>query len=290
MENSLVLHNSFPVIKNFATYKSYVLNIPNLSEKEERDLLVKFKVENSLKSAQTLILSQLKTVIYIAQQFKNYGLSEEDLVQEGNIGLMKAVKNYDLTHKVRLYTYALLWIKAEIQNYVLRNWRIVKIGTTKNLKKLFFNFRQIQKEMIDLGIPKSKIEELVAKKLNVPEEEIKEIEGYFSNTDTVIDLSNDNEEDSPILQLTDGNTPENSLMVTHDAKIREKIMNDLLKNLSERQQEVIKMRFFNEEKKTHKEIAKLLKVSSERVRQIEMESMKKLKNILEKKYNIQEAF
>ena len=250
--------------------------------------MTKFKIENSLKSAQLLILSQLKTVIFIAQKFKNYGLSEEDLVQEGNIGLMKAIKNYDLQHQVRLYTYALLWIKAEIQNYILRNWKIVRIGTTKNFKKLFFNFRQIQKEMIALGVPKSKIDQLIAKKLNVPEQEVKEISGYFHQEN--YDIDNEQEGIPTPLQLTDSATPEQQIMVTIDGKTREKMMHDLLKNLNEREKQVIKLRFFDEDKKTYKEIATLLKVSSERVRQIEMETMKKMKEILEKKYKIKESF
>ena len=154
MEKTIALYK-FPLVKDVNSYNSYVMTIPNLSHKEAKELLNKFKIEESIQAAQQLILSQLKTVVHIARQYKNYGLPEEDLVQEGNIGLMKAVKNFDTSREVRLYTYSLLWIKAEIQSYVLKNWKIVKIGTTKNLKKLFFNFRKIQKEMIDLGISKN---------------------------------------------------------------------------------------------------------------------------------------
>lgn len=292
MENSLVLQSSFPPVSNVNAYKSYVSSIPNLTEKQERSLLENLKNKNCLKSAQELILSQLKTVVHIVKQYKNYGLMEEDLIQEGNIGLMKAVKNYDVKYKVRLYSYALIWIKAEIQAYILKNWKIVKIGTTKNLKKLFFNFRQIQKEMIDLGIPKNQLESIVAEKLNVDEKEVKDISSYFGSSDLPVDFhyQNDDDESFAIIELKDENTPEKEFMNKHDSSKREMLIEQVFDKLNDRQKEVIKWRFLEDDKKTHKEIASILNISSERVRQIENESISKMKKIVLKDYKLNESF
>lgn len=278
--NDLALNNvNFPLVNNFYAYKKYAMSIPNLSEEEEQNLLKKFKLDNCLKSAHTLIMSQLKTVIYLAHQYKNYGLSEEDLVQEGNIGLMKAVKNFDIKHKVRLYTYALLWIKAEMQSFILKNWKIVKIGTTKNLKKLFFNFKSIQKEMIDLNIDKRQLVETISQKLNVSPEEVREMENYFSNSEVEIDSFSEDEE-KPFFELIDESTPETLYIEYKDTEKESDLLKKALKVLNDKQAKVIEMRYYTEEKKTHKEIGKILGISSERVRQIENEALLKLKKEL----------
>lgn len=289
MDNALVLHNTLPAVNNYQAYKTYVSNIPVLEEQEERKLLEDYHNHGNLKSAQLLIMSQLKTVLYVSRQYKNYGLPEEDLVQEGNIGLMKAVKNFNISHKVRLYSYALLWIKAEMQSYILKNWKIVKIGTTKNLKKLFFNFRAIQKEMIDLGVSKQQLNEFVAQKLEVNLDEVQEVSQYFGAEDISISLD-PVDEDSPVLQLRDDRTPETMVIEQIDGNKREKLLSHVIEKLTPRQQEVIKWRFFKEDKKTHKELAKILNVSSERIRQIEQESMQKMRTILRNDYKIEEAF
>lgn len=278
--NDIVLNNvNFPLVNNFYAYKKYALSIPNLSEEEEQQLFKTFKLENCLQSAHKLIMSQLKTVIFLARQYKNYGLPEEDLVQEGNIGLMKAVKNFDLKHKVRLYTYALLWIKAEMQSFILKNWKIVKIGTTKNLKKLFFNFKSIQKEMIDLNIDKNQLVEIISQKLNVSKEDVKEMENYFSNPEIEIDLHSE-DEDKPVFELIEESTPETIYIEHKDAEKESNLVKKALKVLNEKQAKVIEMRYYSEDKKTHKEIAEILGISSERVRQIENEALLKLKKEL----------
>lgn len=278
--NNLALKNvNFPLVNNYYAYKQYAMSIPNLSEEEEQQLLKTFKLENCLKSAHKLIMSQLKTVIYLAQQYRNYGLSEEDLVQEGNIGLMKAVKNFDTQHKVRLYTYALLWIKAEMQSYILKNWKIVKIGTTKNLKKLFFNFKSIQKEMIDLNIDKNQLIDTISQKLNVSKEEVRDMENYFFNPEVEIDLHNEDDE-KPVFELVDEKTPESIYIETVDVEKENNLVKNALSVLNEKQAKVIEMRYYLEEKKTHKEIAEILGISSERVRQIENEALLKLRKQL----------
>lgn len=276
--NTLTLNNiHFPLVNSFSAYKNYVLSIPNLNEEEERELLSNFKLNNCLKSAHTLIMSQLKTVIFLANQYRNYGLSEEDLVQEGNIGLMKAVKNFDINQKVRLYTYAILWIKAEMQSFILKNWKIVKIATTKNLKKLFFNFKSLQKEMIDNNIDKNLLTQTISQKLNVSVEEVREIESYFSNEQINIDFE---DEEHPVFELVAEETPETIYIENKDKEKENDKLKSALKILNEKQLKVIQMRYYIEDKKTHKEIAKELGISSERVRQIEGEALLKLKKQL----------
>ena len=278
----LILKDNLPAVSNFSNYVQYVMNIPNLSEKEERSLLEDFKNNNSLNSAQALIMSQLKTVVRVAYTFKNYGMSQEDLVQEGNIGLMKAVKNFNLNHHVRLYSYSIIWIKAEIQNYILKNWKLVKIGTTKNLKKLFFNFRKIQKEMIDIGIDKKEMHSYVSKKLNVDKSDIQDIESYFLSDDYQIsDGFNDFDDDSLVqVQLIENETPEKITEKNMDTEYYEKKIFTALDSLNDKQKQVIKLRYYEDIKKTHKEISKLLGISSERVRQIEEEALIKIKKVV----------
>jgi RNA polymerase sigma-32 factor len=292
MESNVALNikTNLPAIQNFNAYKLYVKNLPAMSPADERDLLEKFKNENDLKSAQQLIMSQLKTVLHVAFQYRNYGLPEEDLVQEGNIGLMKAVKNYDLNYQVRLYTYALVWIKAEIQGYILKNWKMVKIGTTKNLKKLFFNFKQIQKEMIDENISHQQLTQVVSKKLNVSEEEVREIEQYFASEDMTIDLNEDDESAGMKLDLSHEHTPEKHYMQVHDEGKRHQMLTQALANLTPRQSDIVKMRYFDENKKTHKEIALTLGISSERVRQIENDALKKMKKTFVEDFSVSEVF
>jgi RNA polymerase sigma-32 factor len=283
MSHQLILKNNTPTIQDYSSYVQYAMRIPNLNIQEERHLLEDFKINNNLQSAQSLVLSQLKTVVKIVNGYKNYGLPAEDLAQEGNIGLMKAVKNYDLSQDVRLYSYAIVWIKAEIQNYILKNWKMVKIATTKNLKKLFFNFRKTQKEMIEKGISKSETYKYVSKKLNVPESDVKEIESYFINEDHSIaeDFSGDDDDiQNYQIQLIEHNSPDKIVEKSHDLLVHNKSLNKGLESLNEKQKAVIQMRFFEDEKKTHKEIAQTLKISSERVRQIEVEALTRLKGIV----------
>lgn len=280
---SLVTSNQLPSVKNFIAYKAYVNNIPSLSAEEEWELLTNFKQHNCLESTKKLILSQLKTVVYIASQFKNYGLPEEDLVQEGNIGLMKSVKNFSLDHKVRLYSYALIWIKAEIQAYVLKNWKLVKIGTTKSLKKLFFNFKSVQKELIDQGVSKQQLAKEISKKLNVDIEDVNDIQNYFNNEDVIIDMD---EEDAPVLQIGHNDNPELMYMEKHDSIKLTQALTESLSNLNDKQRRVIELRYFSENKSTHKEIAQEIGISSERVRQIELEAMSKMKKALVKDFSL----
>ena len=262
---------------SLVAYKNFVKNLPILSEEEELELVKKYKDNHCLQSAQKLVLSQLKTVLRIAEDHKGYGLPEEDLIQEGTIGLMKAVKNFDLRYKVRLYTYAIIWIKSEIQSFILKNWKIVKIATTKNLKKLFFNFKSTQKELIDLGVPKHQMSQKISEKLNVSLEDTQDMQSYFGSEDFIIE---EEKEDGYVFQLPYEKTPEIEYEVKHDQQVLENKLKDNIEKLNDKQKLVIQLRFFNENKQTHKEIAKLLNISSERVRQIEQEALLKLKNLI----------
>ncbi len=278
MTNKLMISTSqMPPITSFEAYKSYAISIPNLSEEEERELLIKFKECNSLEAAQKLVLSQLKAVIYIASKHRGYGLPQEDLVQEGNIGLMKAVKNFNISNKVRLYTYAIIWIKSEIQSYILKNWKIVKIATTKNLKKLFFGFKSTQKELLDKGTPKEEVIRNISIKLGVSESEIQEIQGYLNNEDVSINYEQD---ESSVFEIPYLQTPEDDYEDKHDGIFYNEKIQKSLKLLNDKQREVIKYRFLTEEKLTHKEISEKIKVSSERVRQIENEALLKLRTLV----------
>lgn len=278
IKNQLIT-TGMPSISSFESYKQYVYNIPNLTEKEEEDLFNLFYKNNSLESVQKIILSQLKNVVYIASKYKGYGILQEDLVQEGNIGLMKAVKNYDLKHKVRLYTYAIIWIKSEIQSYILKNWKIVKIATTNNFKKLFFNFKSIQKQLMIFGVSKIELIKNISTTLNVSEQETREIAQYFSNED--ISIFQENQEGENIyLELPTYKTPETEYQKKHDSLILHNKLDLQLESLNENQKFIINARFFSEEKETHKSISKKLKISSERVRQIEKEALNKLKLLL----------
>ncbi len=278
MTNKLILSSSgMPPISSFEAYKSYVNRIPQITEEEELKLLTQFKEGNCIESAQKLILSQLKTVLTLSYKYKGYGLPQEDLVQEGNIGLMKAVKNFDLAHKVRLYTYAIIWIKSEIQSYIIKNWKLVKIATTKNLKKLFFGFKETQKELIDYGVSRQQIIKDVATKLGVPEEDVREMQNYFANDDLSINYE---DEESPAFQIPYTITPEDEYEEKHDKNFYSLQLENGISELNDKQKQVIQYRYYNEEKLTHKEIGAILKISSERVRQIENEALLKLKKLI----------
>ncbi len=278
----LSIYNPIPssLVSSYQSYKNYVFSLPTLSEEDESKLLYKFKISNCVDSAQKLIVSQLRTVINVAQQYKGYGLPEEDLVQEGNIGLMKAVKNFDINHNVRLYTYALIWIKSEIQSYIIKNWKIVKIATTNNFKKLFFNFKSLQKELMNLGVPKENLIKEIANKLKVDQDEVIEIKNYFKSEDVPMLTLNpmDDKDDNNFFEIPSEES-ENPAFIyeeQHDTPIINKRLHDALNQLKPIAREVINLRYFCDNKLTHKEIATQLNLSTQRVQQIEQESLKKL--------------
>ena len=281
MNNYLSL-SSFDNADSFSSYQKSIREIPFLTQEEEYELGMRLKKDNDLEAAKKLILSHLKLVMKIARSYSGYGLPHSDLVQEGNIGLMKAVKKFDVERGVRLVSYAMFWIKAEIQEYVVKNWRLVKMATTKAQRKLFFNLRSLKSTLQPLGMEEIRS---IAKTLNVKEEEVREMEFRFSGQEMSIDYSNDDSDEDqfrPIAYLKDS-----ALMPSEEIeKIETESNNTInLKNalmkLDIRSREIVEARWLNENKtKTLHELAKKYKVSAERIRQIEQNAMKKIKIII----------
>ena len=281
MNNYLSL-SSFSNADSFSLYQQSIQEIPFLTEEEEYELGMRLKKDNDLEAAKKLILSHLKLVMKIARSYSGYGLPQSDLVQEGNIGLMKAVKKFDVDRGVRLVSYAMFWIKAEIQEYVVKNWRLVKMATTKAQRKLFFNLRSLRSTLQPLGVEEIKS---IAKELNVKEEEVREMEFRFSGQEISIDYSNDDSEEDqfrPIAYLKDSalmplEEIEKSEVESNNTK---NIQNALMK-LDTRSREIVEARWLKENKTdTLHELAKKYKVSAERIRQIEQNAMKKIKTFI----------
>ena len=271
-----------PSLDSFDLYQRQVQAIPMLTEEEEMELATKLHQHNDLNAARQLIMSHLRLVIKIARSYSGYGLNQADLVQEGNIGLMKAVKRFDPTRGVRLVSFAMYWIKAEIQEFVVRNWRLVKMATTKAQRKLFFNLRSMKKTLKPLK--PSEITD-IAKELNVKESDVIEMEYRFNGHEIAIDYQdNDSEEDNyrPISYLQDENAdPASQLMLEETETNKLDALSEALKIIDERSRYVLETRWLNEAKtKTLHELADELNISAERVRQIEQNALKKLKSLM----------
>ena len=271
-----------PSLDSFDLYQRQVQAIPMLTEEEEMELATKLHQHNDLNAARQLIMSHLRLVIKIARSYSGYGLNQADLVQEGNIGLMKAVKRFDPTRGVRLVSFAMYWIKAEIQEFVVRNWRLVKMATTKAQRKLFFNLRSMKKTLKPLK--PSEITD-IAKELNVKESDVIEMEYRFNGHEIAIDYQdNDSEEDNyrPISYLQDENAdPASQLMLEETETNKLDALSEALKTIDERSRYVLETRWLNEAKtKTLHELADELNISAERVRQIEQNALKKLKSLM----------
>jgi RNA polymerase sigma-32 factor len=259
-------------------YLNMVHQIPVLSREEEVDLFQQYKRFDDLDAARQLVLSNLRYVVYIARSYTGYGLPVEDLVQQGSIGLMKSVKRFSLEHNVRLISFAVHWIKAEIHDYILRNWRIVKVATTKAQRKLFYNIRKNKQR---LGwFDRSEVE-TVAGDLGVRPEDVVEMEKRLSGVDESFDLPvNDSEEDarSPSAWISRGDEENPELLV--EKELMEHLQHDGLQRgldtLDERSRDIIQARWLNDEKAGLKTLAEKYGVSMERIRQIEFKALGKL--------------
>ena len=274
--------SSFTNADSFTLYQQSIREIPFLSQEEEYELGMRLKKNNDLEAAKKLILSHLKLVMKIARSYSGYGLPQSDLVQEGNIGLMKAVKKFDVDRGVRLVSYAMFWIKAEIQEYVVRNWRLVKMATTKAQRKLFFNLRSLKSTLQPLGLNEIKS---IAKELNVKEEEVREMEFRFNGKEISIDYSNDDSEEEqfrPIMYLKDSALmPSEEIEKAEAESSNTKNLQNALIKLDIRSREIVEARWLKEDKTdTLHELAKKYKVSAERIRQIEQNAMKKIKTFI----------
>ncbi|WP_105188292.1 RNA polymerase sigma factor RpoH [Pseudoalteromonas sp. T1lg48] len=278
---------ALPVSQQSASIEGYlqaVSTIPMLEAEEERRLATRLQDEGDLSAAKQLIMSHLRFVAHIAKSYSGYGLPQADLIQEGNIGLMKAVKRFDPSVGVRLVSFAVHWIKAEIHEYVLKNWRIVKVATTKAQRKLFFNLRKNKKR---LGWFNQEEVTTVANELGVSEKEVREMESRMSGQDMGFDLTNDEDDSSlgqsysPVQYLTDNSSDlAESVEQEQWQEQSHTRLFSALKTLDERSQDIVSSRWLADEKATLQELAEKYQVSAERVRQLEKSAMKKLQNAM----------
>ena len=260
-------------------YIQAISSISMLSVEEERELAFRLYDEDDLEAARRLVLSHLRFVVHIARSYSGYGLPQADLIQEGNIGLMKAVKRFDPNQGVRLVSFAVHWIKAEIHEFVLRNWRIVKIATTKAQRKLFFNLRSAKKRLSWLNNDEV---DAIARDLNVKPEVVREMEGRLTAYDAGFDAAPGEDDESaylapvhylddidsdPAVQLEDSDWED-------DANRRLRMA---LAALDERSRDILQRRWLSESKSTLHELAEVYGVSAERIRQLEKNAMKKIR-------------
>lgn len=260
-------------------YIQAVNGIPMLTVEEERDLAFRLHDEGDLEAARRLVLSHLRFVVYIARSYSGYGLPQADLIQEGNVGLMKAVKRFDPNQGVRLVSFAVHWIKAEIHEFVLRNWRIVKIATTKAQRKLFFNLRGAKKRLAWLN---SDEVDAIAKDLDVKPEVVREMEGRLSAHDAGFDASPGEDDESayqaPVHFLDDASAdPATQLEDSDWEQDATQRLQTALAALDERSRDILQRRWLGDGKATLHELADVYGVSAERIRQLEKNAMKKIR-------------
>ena len=262
-------------------YIDRVSRIPVLDREQERELAERFRSEEDLEAARKLVLSHLRFVVHIARGYRGYGLPFGDLIQEGNVGLMKAVKRFDPGLNVRLVSFAVHWIRAEIHEYVLRNWRLVKIATTKAQRKLFFNLRRLKKNLTWLSVEETAA---VARDLGVTTGEVNEMEKRLAAHDMSFDPAPEaDEEDSyspaaylPAPEADPAEQVENSEW-EHDSSTR---LRSALEHLDTRSRDILQRRWMSDEKATLHELAEKYGVSAERIRQIEANALGKLRGVL----------
>jgi RNA polymerase sigma-32 factor len=262
-----------------------IFRIPLLTLEEERRYATEFRDKNNLDSARQLVLSHLRLVVSIARHYLGYGLPHGDLIQEGNIGLMKAVKRFDPNQNVRLVSYAMHWIKAEIHEYILRNWRTVKVATTKAQRKLFFNLRSHKR-----GVQAFTPEEIdgIAKELNVKREDVAEMETRLSGGDIALEgqVEDGEENFAPIAYLADSqNEPTAVLAARQHDRLQSEGVAEALASLDARSRRIIEARWLDVSDDgsggaTLHDLAAEFKVSAERIRQIEASAMKKMRTAL----------
>jgi RNA polymerase sigma-32 factor len=278
MSNELAFPVNFP-LGSFDSYLHAVNQIPKLSQEEERALAVRYHRDGDLEAARQLVMSNLRFVAHVARGYMGYGLPLPDIIQEGNIGLMKAVKRYDPSIGVRLISFAVHWIKAEIHEYVIKNWRIVKVATTKAQRKLFFNLR---KSKSHLGWLSKDEAEAVAEDLGVKLETVYEMEQRMDGHDMAFDapLGDDGDEaySAPSHYLQQHNADPALLLEYADSQDHEETrLAKALSNLDDRSRDIVACRWLNTEKTTLQELADRYNVSAERIRQLEKNAMNKLK-------------
>src|SRR6056300_955998 len=264
---------------NLSAYVQAVSSIAVLSAERERELAERLFYNDNLEAARQLVMSHLRFVVHIARSYSGYGLAEADLIQEGNVGLMKAVKRFDPDRGVRLVSFAVHWIKAEMHEFILRNWRIVKIATTKAQRKLFFNLRSSKKR---LGWLSNDEADAVAEDLGVDVKVVQQMEGRMASYDMAFDADNDSDDDAafkaPAYYLEDQSS---DLAAQIEEEEWEETTNNSLylamEGLDERSKDILASRWLSDDKATLHELADKYGISAERVRQLEKNAMNKIK-------------
>ena len=276
--NDLVLAGP---VGSLDAYIQAVGSVPMLSKEDERELAIRFRENDDLDAARQLVLAHLRFVVHIAKGYLGYGLPLNDLIQEGNVGLMKAVKRFDVDYDVRLVSFAVHWIRAEIHEFVLKNWRIVKVATTKAQRKLFFNLRKSKQSLAWLSQDETRA---VADDLGVLPEEVTEMEKRLSSRDAFFDPAPDADDENnftPAAYLPAANADPAVLIEDEDwhedATAR---MADAIDTLDERSKAIVESRWLKDDKKTLHELADEYGVSAERIRQIEAAAIRKLQTAM----------
>ena len=268
--------------KDIESYLASVHSIPILTREQEQELAIKLYENDDLDAARQLVIHHLRFVVHIARSYQGYGLPLADIIQEGNVGLMKAVNKFDPHKGVKVVSFAVHWIKAEINEYILRNWRQVKIATTKAQRKLFFNLRSKKKDLEWLTKDEA---EKIAADLNVEVKDVLHMENRLSSTDASFDspISSDSDEEvmSPSQFLEDKRFSPEDLVANSEAEdMNHAALFEALESLDERSKDILLRRYLAEDKATLHDLADEYKVSAERIRQIESGALKKLKGLM----------
>ena len=279
---AMSLPGTAPVPMPTGSIEAYIQTVnrfPLLSAEEERSLAARFRNESDLEAARQLVLSHLRLVVAVARGYLGYGLPHADLIQEGNIGLMKAVKRFDPERGVRLVSFAIHWIKAEIHEYILRNWRLVKVATTKAQRKLFFNLRSMKKDLAPMTL-----EDVgrVATELKVKPEEVIEMETRLSGQEVAFEAQDDEEGFAPANYLADSEAePFRVLESKESQRVQAEGLDKALASLDPRSRRIIQARWLREKNTaTLHDLAAEFKVSAERIRQLEAKALEKMRKVL----------
>ncbi len=265
---------------NLGAYINTVHQIPILTPEEEKQLAERYYHDGDVEAARLLVMSHLRFVIHIARSYSGYGLSQADLIQEGNLGLMKAVKRFDPSKGVRLVSFAVHWIKAEIHEFVIKNWRIVKVATTKAHRKLFFNLRSLKKSSNQLTLEEA---EAIARDLNVTVKQVLEMESRLTSYDASFEMQDSDEDEgryAPQLFLEDAVDPADVVEEADWEENTTSALKEAMDELDERSRDIITQRWLADQKSTLHDLAAVYNISAERVRQIEKNAMDKIRDAM----------
>ncbi len=266
---------------NLGAYINTISQIPILTPEQEKELAERYFYDGDVDAARELVLSHLRFVVHIARSYAGYGLPQGDLIQEGNVGLMKAVKRFDPTMGVRLVSFAVHWIKAEIHEFVIRNWRIVKVATTKAQRKLFFNLRSLKKSSRKLTLQEA---EDIARDLNVTAAQVLEMEGRLTAYDASFEAQAEDDEEgrvAPVMYLEDTRfDPAREVEEADWEDHSNRALASAMGKLDDRSRTILKRRWLDDEKATLHELAAEYKVSAERIRQLEKNAMDKIRTAM----------